>query len=92
MADPKSDMDTALTHSFSESRWSQHSEIALKFHGLFRAIKHTKSNPWPTDYVYCLVQQNNEAFLKPKPDINASTDCCSFHTFPPSYIASHHAT
>ncbi len=39
MAAPKSDMETALQHWFSGSRWPQHSETALKVHGLFCAFK-----------------------------------------------------
>ena len=50
MTAPKSDFVTAPQRDFSETRWSQHSETALKVHGLCRAIKLPKSSPWPTDY------------------------------------------
>ncbi len=49
MTAPKSDFVTAPQHHFSETRWSQHSETALKVHGLYCAIKLKKSSPWPTD-------------------------------------------
>ena len=55
IAAPKSDMETALQHWFSESRWSQHSDTALKVHGLFRAIKLLF---WvrPTEYIFLFLE------------------------------------
>ncbi len=50
MTAPKSDSVTAPQHHFSETMWSQHSETALKVHGLCCAIKLPKSSSWPTDY------------------------------------------
>ncbi len=44
MTAPKSDFVTAPQHHYSESRWSQHSETALK-------VQNPKSGPWPTDYL-----------------------------------------
>ncbi len=35
MTAPKSDFGTAPQHCFSKKGWSQHSETALKVHGLF---------------------------------------------------------
>ncbi len=50
MTAPKSGFVTAPQHHFSETRWSQLSETALKVHGLCRTIKLPKSSPWPIDY------------------------------------------
>ncbi len=49
MRAPKSDFVTAPQYQSSESWWSQHSESAIKVHGLYCAIKLPKSRPWPTD-------------------------------------------
>ncbi len=50
MTAPRSDLRTTPQHHFFESWWSQHSETALKLHGLYQVIKLPKSSPWPTDY------------------------------------------
>ena len=38
MTAPKSDFVTAPQHHFSETRWSQHSETAVKVQGLYSEV------------------------------------------------------